>query len=215
MKLEKLSPMEIERKSMEIIEKELPNTRDFSDEEKLVVKRVIHAAADFEYYNNLKFSENAVLKAKEILKMSPVIVTDTKMALSGISKPAVESLSCKLHCFISDKDVAENAKALSTTRSYAAVDKAAKLFAGEKTIFVVGNAPTALARICELYEIGKLSPSFVIAAPVGFVNVEASKQMIMQTDIPFITADGRKGGSTVAAAICNALLYQVYSREDG
>ena len=116
---------------------------------------------------------------------------------------------------MSDSDVAETAKKNGTTRAVASVDKAAEIFPDKNIIFVVGNAPTALIRICELAERGKLSPAFVVGTPVGFVNVVQSKNMIMQTDIPYIAAVGRKGGSTVAAAVCNALLYQVYDRKTG
>lgn len=215
MEIENLSPGDIERISMQIIESELGDTSHLSESEKLVVKRVIHTTADFEYLNNLKFSENVVDKAKDILKKGAVIVTDTQMAFSGISKPAVQKLGCEMHCFMSDSDVAETAKKNGTTRAVASVDKAAEIFPDKNIIFVVGNAPTALIRICELAERGKLSPAFVVGTPVGFVNVVQSKNMIMQTDIPYIAAVGRKGGSTVAAAVCNALLYQVYDRKTG
>ena len=215
MEIENLSPGDIERISMQIIESELGDTSHLSESEKLVVKRVIHTTADFEYLNNLKFSENVVDKAKDILKKGAVIVTDTQMAFSGISKPAVQKLGCEMHCFMSDSDVAETAKKNGTTRAVASVDKAAEIFPDKNIIFVVGNAPTALIRICELAERGKLSPAFVVGTPVGFVNVVQSKNMIMQTDIPYIAAVGRKGGSTVAAAVCNALLYQVYDKKTG
>ena len=207
MEIENLSPSDIERISMQIIESELGDTSHLSEGEKLVVKRVIHTTADFEYLDNLKFSENAVDTAKNILKKGAVIVTDTQMAFSGISKPAARELGCEIHCFMSDGDVAETAKKNGTTRAVASVDKAAEMFKDKNIIFVVGNAPTALIRICELAESGKLSPSFVVGTPVGFVNVVQSKKMIMDTDIPYIAADGRKGGSTVAAAVCNALIY--------
>ena len=215
MKIENINPNDIERISMQIIESELADTSHLSESEKLVVKRVIHATADFEYLNNLKFSENAADTAKNILKQGAVIVTDTQMAFSGISKPALKKLGCEIYCFMSDSDVAETAKNTGTTRAAASVDKAAEMFPDKKIVFVVGNAPTALIRICELAEIGRLSPSFVVGTPVGFVNVVQSKNMIMQTDIPYIVADGRKGGSTVAAAVCNALLYQLYDRKTG
>ena len=215
MKIENINPNDIERISMQIIESELADTSHLSESEKLVVKRVIHATADFEYLNNLKFSENAADTAKNILKQGAVIVTDTQMAFSGISKPALKKLGCEIYCFMSDSDVAETAKNTGTTRAAASVDKAAEMFPDKKIIFVVGNAPTVLIRICELAEIGRLSPSFVVGTPVGFVNVVQSKNMIMQTDIPYIVADGRKGGSTVAAAVCNALLYQLYDRKTG
>lgn len=215
MEIENVSPSDIERISMKIIESELGDTSHLSEGEKLVVKRVIHATADFEYLDNLKFSENAVEIAKDILKNGAVIVTDTQMAFSGISKPAVRELGCEIHCFMSDGDVAENAKKSGTTRAAASVDKASEIFPDKNLIFVVGNAPTALIRICELAEKSKLKPSFVVGTPVGFVNVVQSKKMLMQTDIPYIISEGRKGGSTVSAAVCNALLYQIYDRKTG
>lgn len=215
MEIENINPNDIERISMNIIESELGDTSHLSKGEKLVVKRVIHTTADFEYLDNLKFSKNAIDIAKNILKQGAVIVTDTQMAFSGISKPALRALNCEIHCFMSDSDVAEAAKKNGTTRAVVSIDKAAKKFFDKNIIFVVGNAPTALIRICELAESGKLSPSFVVGTPVGFVNVVQSKNMIMQTDIPYIVADGRKGGSTVAAAVCNAILYQIYDRQTG
>lgn len=215
LKIENINPKDIERKSMEIIESELGDTSHLNEGEKLVVKRVIHTTADFDYLDNLKFSKNAVDIAKDILKKGAVIVTDTQMAFSGISKPALNKLGCEMHCFMSDSDVAVLAKRNGITRAVASVDKAAEMFSGRNVIFVVGNAPTALIRIAELAENGKISPSFVVGTPVGFVNVVQSKNLIMQTDIPYIVADGRKGGSTVAAAVCNALLYQVYDRKTG
>ena len=215
MEIENINPNDIERISMNIIESELGDTSHLSKGEKLVVKRVIHTTADFEYLDNLKFSKNAVDIAKNILKQGAVIVTDTQMAFSGINKPAVQKLGCEIYCFMSDSDVAETAKRNGTTRAVASVDKAAEMFQNKNVIFVVGNAPTALIRICELAKNGKLSPAFVVGTPVGFVNVVQSKDMIMQTDIPYIAAAGRKGGSTVAAAVCNSLLYQVYDRKTG
>lgn len=215
MKIENINPNDIERTSMQIIESELGDTSHLTPEEKLVVKRVIHATADFEYLENLKFSQNAVSTAKSVLRQGAVIVTDTQMACSGISKPALKKLGCDIHCFMSDSDVAEKSKLNGTTRAVAAVEKAAQMFRDKNIVFVVGNAPTALIRISELIEKGEVSPSLVIGTPVGFVNVVLSKKMIMQTDVPYIVADGRKGGSTVAAAICNALLYQVYGRTSG
>ena len=215
MKIENIAPKDIERISMQIIENEIGDTSGLTESEKLVVKRVIHATADFDYLSNIVFSKNAVELAKTALQRGCDIVTDSQMAFSGISKPALRALNCEIHCFMSDSDVAEAAKKNGTTRAVVSIDKAAKKFFDKNIIFVVGNAPTALIRICELAESGKLSPSFVVGTPVGFVNVVQSKNMIMQTDIPYIVADGRKGGSTVAAAVCNAILYQIYDRKTG
>lgn len=213
MQIENVLPNEIERRSMEIIESELGDVSHLSDSEKLVLKRVIHTTADFDYCRNLKFSANAAELGKDALKNGAVIVTDTNMALSGISKPAAEKFGCKLFCFMGDKDVAQKAKESGVTRAVISMEKAADMLGRENVIFAVGNAPTALIRIHELINEGRVKPSLVIGAPVGFVNVEQSKKLIMTDNVPYIVADGRKGGSTVAAAICNALLYQLYDRE--
>lgn len=213
--IENVLPADIERRSMEIIEGELGDTSHLSEKEKLVVKRVIHTTADFDYLHNLKFSESAVEIGIEALRSGAVIVTDTHMAESGISKPATKSLGCEIHCFMSDNNVAEKAKYEGTTRAVVSMDRAAEMFADRKTIFAIGNAPTALIRLYELICHNKITPSLVIGAPVGFVNVVQSKQLIMQGKIPYIVAEGRKGGSNVAAAICNAMLYQIYDRASG
>ncbi|MGN1417058.1 MAG: precorrin-8X methylmutase [Oscillospiraceae bacterium] len=212
MNIEQLSPADIERRSMEIIESELGDISRLSHSERLVVKRVIHATADFDYADNLRFSENAAAIGLEALKSGAVIVTDTNMALSGISKPALKALGCEAVCFMADEDVAAEAKASGMTRAAVSVDKAARLYGTGNVIFAAGNAPTALIRIHELIREGKISPSLMIGVPVGFVNVVQSKELIMSGSTPYIVAAGRKGGSTVAAAICNALLYQLYER---
>lgn len=215
MNIENVSPADIERRSMEIIESELGSTDGLSETEKLIVKRVIHTTADFDYKQNMKFSENAVQKGLEALKNGAVIVTDTHMAESGISKPAMKALACRACCFMSDSDVAERAKRDGTTRAVASMDKAAELFGHENVIFAVGNAPTALIRLDELIRVGKVKPALIIGVPVGFVNVVQSKEIIMGGSAPYIVAAGRKGGSGVAAAICNALLYRLYDRKTG
>jgi len=176
---------------------------------------VIHTTADFDYKQNMKFSENAVQNGLEALKNGAVIVTDTHMAESGISKPAMKALGCRACCFMSDSDVAERAKRDGTTRAVASMDKAAELFGHENVIFAVGNAPTALIRLDELIRVGKVEPALIIGVPVGFVNVVQSKEIIMGGSVPYIVAAGRKGGSGVAAAICNALLYRLYDRKTG
>ncbi len=215
MHIENINPALIERRSMEIIENEIGDCTRFSEKEKLVVKRVIHTTADFEYADILRFSKNACELALEAFKKKPVLVTDTQMALSGISKPAVKALGLELYCFMADSDVAETARERGCTRAAASVEKAAELFKDRPLFFVTGNAPTALIRIADLTKEGKISPEFVIGAPVGFVNVVFAKEYIMSLDVPYIVPAGRKGGSTVAAAICNALLYQVYNRDTG
>lgn len=207
--IEFVLPEDIEKRSFEIIEQELSG-RDIDDKIKPVVMRVIHTTADFEYFDNLKFSENVIDKILELIREGVAFVTDTNMALSGINKPALRKLGCEAYCFMSDSDVASAAKSEQTTRAAASVDKAASM--GRKIIYVVGNAPTALVRLFEHIQKGDFTPAAVIGAPVGFVNVVRSKELIMQTDVPYIVTEGRKGGSGVAAAICNALLYMAGGR---
>lgn len=202
--LPNMSPEEIERKSFEIISRELGDTVLAPGTES-VVKRVIHTTADFDYARNLVFSDGAVAAGIEALRGGCAIVTDTQMARSGVNKTACARFGCEVHCHIGDEDVARTARESSTTRSRAAVDKAAGLYGG--AVYVVGNAPTALIRMYELIQEGKLRPLLVVGVPVGFVNVVESKELILGCDVPHIVARGRKGGSNVAAAICNALLY--------
>ena len=204
--LEQVLPAEIEKRSFEIITEELQG-RTFPKEQEMVVKRVIHTPADFDYADNLKFSEDAVMKAIEAIKAGACIVTDTQMAKSGINKKSLAKHGGEVYCFMSDEDVAIEAKELGTTRATASMNKAARL--DKDVIFAIGNAPTALVRLYELINEHKIKPKLIIGVPVGFVNVVASKELIMQTDIPYIIAEGRKGGSNVAAAICNALLYMI------
>lgn len=204
--IERLKPMEIEQRSFEIISQEAGDAIP-DDERAMIIKRVIHTSADFDYIQNLCFSENAVQIAQKALKNGAWIVTDTKMALSGINKKSLQLAGGEAHCFISDEDVAQGAKEQGTTRASVCVDKAARL--GRPLIYAVGNAPTALIRLYELIRQGTFRPELIIGVPVGFVNVVQSKELIMQTDVPYIVAKGRKGGSNVAAAICNALLYQL------
>ena len=209
MKLEYVLPEDIEKRSFEIIEEELGENK-IPDDIKPIVMRVIHTTADFDYYNNLCFSENAVSAALKTIREGAIFVTDTKMAQSGINKAALEKLNCECYCFMSDKDVAESARLNKTTRATASVNKAAQL--KKPVIYAVGNAPTALLRLYELADSGIFRPRLVIGVPVGFVNVVQSKEMIISSEIPYIVSRGRKGGSNVAAAICNALLYMAGGR---
>lgn len=204
--LENVKPMEIETRSFEIITEELGDYPLIPGTE-LVVKRCIHTSADFDYAKNLCFSENAVEKAMEAIKKGACIVTDTQMAKSGINKKALAKYGGEVYCFISDEDVAAIAKKNGSTRATASMDKAAAM--DKKMIFAIGNAPTALVRLYELIEEGKLNPELIIGVPVGFVNVVQSKELIMKADVPYIVARGRKGGSNIAACICNALLYMI------
>ena len=204
--LENVRPMDIEKRSFEIITEELGDKKLIPGTE-LVVKRCIHTSADFDYAENLCFSENAVQKAMEAIKEGACIVTDTQMAKAGINKKALARYGGEVFCFMSDEDVAKTARENGTTRATASMDKAAKM--DRKLIFAVGNAPTALVRLYELIENGELSPELIIGVPVGFVNVVQSKELIMDAGVPYIVARGRKGGSNIAACIVNALLYMI------
>ena len=215
MKIEIVQPSDIEKQSMAIIEQELQNydISHLSPKEKQILKRVIHTTADFDYVQNLCFSKNAVSKALSVLKeKNAVIVTDTKMAMSGISKPALSELNCEIYCFVSDSDVIGQAKDRNVTRAVVSVEKAVNLFKDRNVIFIVGNAPTFLIRLYELVTEKKIMPSLIVGVPVGFVNVVQSKELILSTNTEYIIAKDRKGGSTVAVSICNALLYQLYER---
>ena len=194
MELQNVLPADIEKRSMEIIAEELGEIQ--LDPEKVsIVKRVIHTSADFDYARTLHFSNGVVEKALEALKKGATIVTDTNMACVGINKPGLNKLGGKAVCFMADADVAERAKEAGSTRAAACMEKACEVEG--PVIIAVGNAPTALVRLDEL------------GVPVGFVNVVESKEIIMKTGIPYIVARGRKGGSNVAAAICNALIYKL------
>ena len=206
MQFETILPQDIEKRSFEIITEELGDAV-LDPLQAPIIKRVIHTTADFEYLNTLCFSENAVVKLQGALKNGACIVTDTQMAQAGISKRTLEKYGGRVYCFMGDEDVAQTAARNGTTRAVASMDKAAGL--SENVIFVVGNAPTALVRLYELMEQGKIAPRGIIGVPVGFVNVVQAKELIMQCNVPYIVARGRKGGSNVAAAICNALLYSM------
>lgn len=204
-------PADIEKTSFQIIERELREQgRQIPDDKKHVILRVIHTTADFEYLDTLFFSENVLKQASEALLGGAHIVTDTTMAWSGINKRRLSRYGGAAHCYIADEDVAEAAKRDGTTRAAAAVRKAVR--ESEKTgtplVFAVGNAPTALLALEEEIRRG-YRPALVIAVPVGFVNVVQAKERIMETGVPCICSRGRKGGSNVAAAICNAILYQL------
>ena len=207
--LENVKPMDIEKRSFEIITEELGY--DLPEKEAPIIKRCIHTSADFDYAENLCFSGNVVEKALKALKNGACIVTDTQMAKAGINKKALKKYGGEVYCFMSDEDVAETARKNGTTRATASMDKAAAM--DKPLIFAIGNAPTALVRLYELIEEGKLKPELIIGVPVGFVNVVQSKELIMQADVPYIVAKGRKGGSNIAACICNALLYMAGGRD--
>ena len=207
-KTEYLLPEEIEKRSFEIISEELEHRGIYLPrEEEMITKRVIHTSADFDYTESLCYSKDAVKIAKSLILNGADIVTDTNMALAGINKKALSAFGGKAHCFMADDSVARLAKERGTTRAAVSMEMASKLT--KPAIFAIGNAPTALIQLYEMIQEGAWKPSFVIGVPVGFVNVEAAKELIMETDVPYIVNRGRKGGSNVAAAICNALLYDL------
>ncbi len=207
--LQYIRPGDIERRSFAIITEELGDF-PLPAAHAPVVKRVIHTTADFDYARNLAFSPDAVERGLEALRAGACLVTDTNMALAGVSKPALQALGCTARCFMAEPDVAEEAGRRGLTRAVVSMERAARL--PGPLIFAVGNAPTALIRLCELIQEGAVSPALVVGAPVGFVNVVESKELLLRTPAPYIAALGRKGGSTVAAAVCNALLYQAWGR---
>ena len=206
--IEHLLPEEIEKRSFEIISKELKAQGiEIPKEQEMVTKRVIHTSADFDYTKTLVFSKNAVQIAKELIINGADIVTDTNMALAGVNKRTLARFGGEAHCFMADSEVARIAKERGTTRAAVSMEKASLL--NKPVIFAIGNAPTALIQLYEMMKEGTWKPAFIIGVPVGFVNVEAAKELIIGTDVPHIVNRGRKGGSNVAAAICNALLYEL------
>lgn len=206
--IEHVLPMDIEKNSFRIIGEELAMQGIQLDEELApVIKRVIHTTADFDYVNTLTFSKDVLHKAKEALRKGATIITDTNMAAAGINKKTLAKFGGEVICYMADEEVARIAKERQITRAAVSMEKAAKL--DRPLIFAIGNAPTALIKLHELITEGGLAPELIIGVPVGFVNVVASKELIMETQVPYIINKGRKGGSNVAAAICNALLYQL------
>lgn len=202
--LQRVAPADIEARSMEIIAAELGD-RTFPADQLPVIKRVIHTSADFSYADTLTFSTDAVARGVEAMRKGCTIVTDTQMAWSGVNKRVLEGFGGRAVCFMSDPDVAAEAKQRGETRATVSMERAAALEG--PLVLAIGNAPTALVRACALLEEGKLRPDLIIGVPVGFVNVVESKELLLTEDVPYIVARGRKGGSNVAAAICNALLY--------
>ena len=200
--IEYVLPEEIEMRSFEIIAAELAERGiTLPAEQDMITRRVIHTSAGFDYAETMTYSENAVEIAKNLIKNGADIVTDTNMALAGINKKVLASFGGEAHCYMADAEVAAMAKAAISMELAAKREK--------PVIFAVGNAPTALIQIYEMMQESNWRPAFVIGVPVGFVNVEAAKELILQTEVPYIINRGRKGGSNVAAAICNALLYEL------
>lgn len=204
--LENIKPKDIETRSFEIITEELGD-RTFSPQTEPIIKRCIHTSADFDYADNLCFSEGSVAIALEAIKNGASIVTDTQMAKAGINKVSLAKWGGEVHCFMSDEDVAAAAKAAGTTRAVASMEKAAAM--NEPFIYVVGNAPTALVALYDMIKEERIKPILIVGVPVGFVNVVQSKELIMTAGVPYIVARGRKGGSNIAACIINGLLYML------
>lgn len=206
--IEYVLPGDIEKRSFEIISRELEERNIvLPKDQEPVTKRVIHTSADFDYAETMTYSEHAVEIAKELIRNGADIVTDTNMALAGINKKVLARYGGTAHCFMADEEVAKEAKERKVTRATVSMKKAAAI--AKPVIFAIGNAPTALISLYELMEQTGFRPAFIIGVPVGFVNVVAAKELILKTDVPHIVNRGRKGGSNVAAAICNAILYQL------
>ena len=204
--IEQLQPQEIEKRSFEIIGEELAASGiTLPKDQEMITKRVIHTSADFEYTKTLMYSKDAVRIAQDLICEGADIVTDTNMALAGINKKALATFGGEAHCFMADPEVARIAKERGTTRATVSMEMAARI--DKPVIFAVGNAPTALIQIDKMMRESNWRPAFVIGVPVGFVNVEAAKELMIESDVPYIVNRGRKGGSNIAAAICNALLY--------
>ena len=204
-RIEFVRPQDIEARSFEIISQEL-GPHDFDPQTGLVVKRVIHATADFDFAKTLCFSAHAVQRGVAALADGANVVTDTTMVAAGINKRVLASFGGAVHTFVANEDVAQEARRRGVTRSAVSMERAAELKG--PLVFAIGNAPTALIALDQLMREGALAePALIIGVPVGFVNVVESKELIMRSGAEHIVARGRKGGSTVAAAICNALLY--------
>lgn len=198
-----LKPEEIEARSFAIIDEEAP-PHDWDPGQWVVVRRMVHTTGDFEFVRTARFTPGAVEAGKAALLAGATIYTDTNMAAAGIKKAAVERLGGSVRCLIGDAEVALAARAAGTTRALAAVDAA--VAAEPNALFVIGNAPTALMRLLDLAEAGKAAPALVVGLPVGFVNAAESKDRLAGSDLAFVTALGRKGGSALAASVINALL---------
>ncbi len=206
--IENIKPEDIEKRSFEIIGDELGKRGIVLPEEySHIIKRCIHTSADFDYAETMYFSPEVLDRIMGALKSGATIITDTKMAQSGINKKKLNELGVEVSCYISDEDVASQSKERGLTRSFVSMEKA--LGIEGPVIFAIGNAPTALLSIVEMYNNGVLQPAAVIGVPVGFVNVVESKELLIDSGIPCIVNKGRKGGSNIAACIVNAIQYNM------
>ena len=208
--IEHIKPKDIEKKSFEIIGEELASMGITLDPlQDPVIRRAIHTSADFDYAKTMLFSDGEGRIAGDLISGGEDIVTDTKMALTGINKKKLAQYGGQVKCYMAEEEVAVEARKRGVTRASVSMEHAAADIAisGRKTIFAIGNAPTALITLRNMYDEKRFTPDFIIGVPVGFVNVVEAKELIAETDIPYIINRGRKGGSNVAAAIVNALLY--------
>lgn len=206
--IEFVLPQDIEKRSFEIISRELAERGiELPEDQKDVTMRAIHTSADFDYAATLKFSDGAVSIARQLIVQGADIVTDTNMALSGINKKSLARFGGQVHCFMADEDVAQEARERNITRAYVSMERASRM--EKPVIFAIGNAPTALVALHSMMEEEIFVPKFVIGVPVGFVNVEAAKELFLNSTVPSIINKGRKGGSNIAAAIVNALMYGI------
>ncbi len=204
------NPTGIESDSMKIISRELSHI-SLPENFEPIIKRVIHTTADFEYAHLFEARPDAVEIAENALKKGCKIYADTTMIKAGVSKTALKKLNCEIHCFVHDDDVAEEAKKLGITRSIVGINKASNQ--QDFRVFVIGNAPTALVRICELAKENQIKPDLVIGVPVGFVGAAESKEMLKNSGVPFMIIRGRKGGSTVGVAMLNAILFALIKKD--
>ena len=200
-----MKPEDIEAESFRIIDHEA-GEHDWQEAEWQVVRRVVHTSADFEYIRTMVFSDGAIDQTVAAIRNGAGIVTDTNMALSGISQARLIPFGCSVSCHVADSDVGALAKREGITRSVTAMRKSVNNTNNQ--IFVIGNAPTALFELLRLIQAGQVRPKLIIGLPVGFVGAEESKNALAATQhtVPFITNMGRKGGSSVAAAVLNALV---------
>lgn len=206
--IEFVIPGEIEKRSFQIITEELKKREiELDKDTEDITKRVIHTSADFDYATTMRYSKDAVKVARELIKNGADIVTDTNMAKAGVNKKKLREFGGNVHCYMADEKVAREAAKRGVTRATVSMEYAAKI--DKPVIFAIGNAPTALISLYEMYEKKIYTPAFVIGVPVGFVNVVAAKELFLNSDIPFIINEGRKGGSNISAAICNALIYGI------
>ncbi|BBM48815.1 precorrin-8X methylmutase [Leptotrichia wadei] len=207
-------PKSIEVRSFEIITEGLAGKADhFSEEEQLIVKRLIHTTGDFDYVNIVEFQNNPIESAKEALEAGNCrIYCDTNMIVNGLNKNGLKKFGAEAYCLVADPDVAKEAKERGITRSMVGLERALK--DPQTKIFVIGNAPTALFTLLEkMDKEGKNMPKLIIGVPVGFVGCPESKAELSKYNVPFIRTNGTKGGSTVAVGVMHGILYQMYERD--